>query len=190
MKEVEKHRRKGGENLDTHLLETLYHRYYKELYIFVYSLCGSEYVTDDILQDTFLKALLALKDSHTNMRAWLYMVARNLYYSYYNKQKTLLSMEAEDMNRRNSKGQIISDEREAFIQNDILEEVLHKEEKKRVWDAVNHLKGQKKEVILLQYFGDFSQKEIAAMLKTTPGNVKVLSYRAKKELKEYLTKEE
>ena len=76
------------------------------------------------------------------------------------------------------------------LTNDILEEILHKEEKKRVWDAVNRLKGQKKEVILLQYFGDFSQKEIAAMLKITPGNVKVLSYRAKKELKEYLTKEE
>ena len=75
--------RKGSENLDKHLLEALYHRYYKELYIFVYSLCGSETVTDDILQDTFLKALLALKDSHTNMRAWLYMVARNLYYNYY-----------------------------------------------------------------------------------------------------------
>ena len=28
------------------------------------------------------------------------------------------------------------------------------------------------------------------MLKITPGNVKVLSYRAKKKLKEYLTKEE
>ena len=67
---------------------------------------------------------------------------------------------------------------------------IDKEEKKRVWDAVNRLKGQKKEVILLQYFGDFSQKEIAAMLKITPGNVKVLSFRAKKELKEYLTKEE
>ena len=79
--------RKGSENLDKHLLEALYHRYYKELYIFVYSLCGSETVTDDILQDTFLKALLALKDSHTNMRAWLYMVARNLYYNYYNRQE-------------------------------------------------------------------------------------------------------
>ncbi|RHK30253.1 RNA polymerase sigma factor [Anaerobutyricum hallii] len=78
--------RKGSENLDKHLLEALYHRYYKELYIFVYSLCGSETVTDDILQDTFLKALLALKDSHTNMRAWLYMVARNLYYNSINEQ--------------------------------------------------------------------------------------------------------
>ena len=170
--------RKGSENLDKHLLEALYHRYYKELYIFVYSLCGSETVTDDILQDTFLKALLALKDSHTNMRAWLY------------RQKNLFSIETEEVDRRNSREKIISGEGEAFIQNDILEEILHKEEKKRVWDAVNRLKGQKKEVILLQYFGDFSQKEIAAMLKITPGNVKVLSYRAKKELKEYLTKEE
>ena len=130
------------------MLEALYQRYYKELYIFVFSLCGSESVTDDILQDTFLKALLTLKDSHTNMRAWLYMVARNLYYNYYNRQK------------------------------------------KQLLESVSQLKGQKKEVILLQYFGDFSQKEIAAMLKITPGNVKVLSYRAKKELKEYLTKEE
>ena len=80
--------------------------------------------------------------------------------------------------------------REDLIQRDILEEVLHKEEKKQLLEAVSQLKGQKKEVILLQYFGDFSQKEIAAMLKITPGNVKVLSYRAKKELKEYLMKEE
>ena len=72
----------------------------------------------------------------------------------------------------------------------LLEEVLHKEEKKQLLEAVSQLKGQKKEVILLQYFGDFSQNEIAAVLKITPGNVKVLSYRAKKELKDYLTKEE
>ena len=98
----------------------------------------------------------------------------------------MFSIETEEVDRRNSREKIISGEGEAFIQNDILEEILHKEEKKRVWDAVNRLKGQKKEVILLQYFGDFSQKEIAAMLKITPGNVKVLSYRAKKELKEYL----
>ena len=107
--------RKGSENLDKHLLEALYHRYYKELYIFVYSLCGSETVTDDILQDTFLKALLALKDSHTNMRAWLYMVARNLYYNYYNRQKNLFSIETEEVDRRNSREKIISGEGEAEI---------------------------------------------------------------------------
>ena len=161
------------------MLEALYQRYYKELYIFVFSLCGSESVTDDILQDTFLKALLTLKDSHTNMRAWLYVVARNLYYNYYNKQKKQMTIEASDF--EHAAMEVHISRREDLIQSDILEEVLHKEEKKQLLEAVSQLKGQKKEVI---------QKEIAAMLKITPGNVKVLSYRAKKELKEYLTKEE
>ena len=176
--------------MDNEILLKLYSLYQKELYLYLYSLCGDRPLAEDLLHETFLKALLALPKGHTNMRAWLYMVARNLYYNYYNRQKNLFSIETEEVDRRNSRGKIISGEGEDFIQNDILEEILHKEEKKRVWDAVNRLKGQKKEVILLQYFGDFSQKEIAAMLKITPGNVKVLSYRAKKELKEYLTKEE
>ena len=68
----------------------------------------------------------------------------------------------------------------------ILEEILQKEGTKQLWEAIHHLKGQQKEVILLQYFGDFSQKEIAAMLRLTTGSVKMLAYRAKKELKKYL----
>ena len=122
------------------------------------------------------------------MRAWLYVVARNLYYNYYNRQKKQMTIESSDFEHAALK--VHTSGREVLIQSDILEEVLHKEEKKQLLEAVSQLKGQKKEVILLQYFGDFSQKEIAAMLKITPGNVKVLSYRAKKELKEYLTKEE
>lgn len=122
------------------------------------------------------------------MRAWLYMVARNLYYNYYNRQKKQMTIESYDF--EHAAMEVHTSGREVLIQSDILEEVIHKEEKKQLLEAVSQLKGQKKEVILLQYFGDFSQKEIAAMLKITPGNVKVLSYRAKKELKEYLTKEE
>ena len=122
------------------------------------------------------------------MRAWLYVVARNLYYNYYNRQKKQMTIEASDF--EHAAMEVHISRREDLMQRDILEEVLHKEEKKQLLEAVSQLKGQKKEVILLQYFGDFSQKEIAAVLKITPGNVKVLSYRAKKELKDYLTKEE
>lgn len=113
------------------------------------------------------------------MRAWLYMVARNLYYNYYKKTKTLASLEAihtED----------VAPVSEYFIKKDVLEEILQKEGTKQLWEAIHHLKGQQKEVILLQYFGDFSQREIAAMLRLTTGSVKMLAYRAKKELKKYL----
>ena len=45
---------------------------------------------------------------------------------------------------------------------------------------------KKREVIQMQYFGGMSQKEIAAVLHITPENVRVLAYRAKKDLKRYL----
>ena len=72
------------------------------------------------------------------------------------------------------------------VRYEFFEEILQKESTKQLWEAIHHLKGQQKEVILLQYFGDFSQKEIAAMLRLTTGSVKMLAYRAKKELKKYL----
>ena len=166
--------RKGSENLDKHLLEALYHRYYKELYIFVYSLCGSETVTDDILQDTFLKALLALKDSHTNMRAWLYMVARNLFYNQQKKKSQ----------------EILMEEQECFPEKnryeDLLEKILEEENRRILYQAIRRLEVKKREVIQMQYFGGMSQKEIAAVLHITPENVRVLAYRAKKELKKDL----
>lgn len=49
---------------------------------------------------------------------------------------------------------------------------------------------KKREVLQLQYFGELSQKEIAAVLRMTPENVRVLAYRAKKELKKYMEQEQ
>lgn len=53
-------------------------------------------MTEDILQEIFLKALIALKDSHTNMRAWLYTVARNLCLNYLQKERRTEALDGED----------------------------------------------------------------------------------------------
>ena len=80
--------REGGMiEVDNQILLKLYSLYQKELYLYLYSLCGDRYLAEDLLHETFLKALLALPDGHSNMRAWLYMVARNL---FYNQQKKKL----------------------------------------------------------------------------------------------------
>ena len=153
------------------MLEALYQRYYKELYIFVFSLCGSESVTDDILQDTFLKALLTLKDSHTNMRAWLYMVAQNLFYNQRKKKsREILMGEQEYLSEKQT-------------DKDLLEKILEEEKRRELYRAIRKLEQKKQEIILMQYFSGMSQKEIAAVLHITPENVRVLAYRAKKELK-------
>ena len=150
----------------------MYEVYYRELYLYVYTICGNKNMTEDVLQETFLKALLALKDSHTNMRAWLYLTARNFCYNLLRREKRLVY--GEETGRADEEAE------------DLLEQILKKEQSRRLQSALDKLSKPQREVLMLQYFGGFRQREIAAMLQITPANVRVLAHRAKKELKSIL----
>lgn len=150
----------------------MYEVYYRELYLYVYTICGNKNMTEDVLQETFLKALLALKDSHTNMRAWLYLTARNFCYNLLKREKRLVY--GEETGRADEEAE------------DLLEQILKKEQSRRLQSALDKLSKPQREVLMLQYFGGFRQREIAAMLQITPANVRVLAHRAKKELKSIL----
>lgn len=150
----------------------MYEVYYRELYLYVYSICGNKNMTEDVLQETFLKALLALKDSHTNMRAWLYLTARNFCYNLLTREKRLVY--GEETGRADEGAE------------DLLEQILKKEQGRRLQSALDRLSKPQREVLMLQYFGGFRQREIAAMMQLTPANVRVLAHRAKKELKSIL----
>lgn len=160
--------------MDNEILLKLYRFYQKELYLYLYSLCGDWYLAEDLLHETFLKALLALPDGHTNMRAWLYMVARNLFYNQQKKKsREILMNEQEHLPEKKT------DE-------ELLEKIIEEENRRMLYQAIRRLEIKKREVIQMQYFGGMSQKEIAAVLHITPENVRVLAYRAKKELKKDL----
>ena len=160
--------------MDNEILLKLYSFYQKELYLYLYSLCGDWYLAEDLLHETFLKALLALPDGHTNMRAWLYMVARNLFYNQQKKKSR----------------EILMNEQEYFPEKktdeELLEKIIEEENRRMLYQAIRRLEIKKRQVIQMQYFGGMSQKEIAAVLHITPENVRVLAYRAKKELKKDL----
>lgn len=158
--------------MDKKLLNELYQKYYKEIYLYIYSLCRNREVTEDLVQETFLKAILSLPDSHGNMRAWLYMVARNLYYNLTKKEKKKESFE----NLKDSPSDSPP----------MIEKIIENERRRLCFEALQSLGGIKREVLILQYFSGLSQKEIAAILHITPENVRVLSFRGKKELRKFM----
>ena len=160
--------------MDNEILLKLYGLYHKELYLYLYSLCGDRHLAEDLLHETFLKALLALPDGHTNMRAWLYMVARNLFYNQQKKKSREILMDQQEY---------LSEKK---TDEDLLEKILEEENRRMLYQAIRRLEIKKREIIQMQYFGGMSQKEIAAVLHITPENVRVLAYRAKKELKKDL----
>lgn len=158
--------------MDSKLLKELYTKYYRELYLYIYSLCRNREVTEDLVQETFLKAILSLSDSHSNTRAWLYMVARNLYFNFAKKEKHKTSLNEVKETPEGTPPMI--------------EHIIENERRRLCFEALQNLDGVKKEVLILQYFGGLSQKEIAATLHITPENVRVLSFRGKNELRKFM----
>lgn len=162
----------GMIEVDNQILLKLYSLYQKELYL--YSLCGDRHLAEDLLHETFLKALLALPDGHGNMRAWLYMVARNLFYNQQKKKSREILMDEQmyPLEEKTEKG--------------LPEKIFEEEDRRMLYQAIRRLDIKKREIIQMQYFGGMTQKEIAAVLHITLENVRVLAYRARKELKKYL----
>lgn len=161
--------------MDNRILKQLYEQFGTELYLYLYSLCHDHSLAEDLRQETFLKALLALPDYHTNMRAWLYLVARNLYFNRRKKDKRLIPLEETHREIMHPDGT-----------DDILDRFIVKKQIRMLYQALSVLPVQKREILMLQYFGNMTHREIAAILHLTPENVRVLSYRAKKELKNYM----
>ena len=123
---------------------------------------------------TFLKAILALPEYHTNMRAWLYKVARNLFYNLYKRNRREIC--DEEYLKKISKLEV----------DEFLEEYISKQETRILYTAMQKLSPVKREVLELQYFGQMPLKEIANVLQLSQENVRVLSHRAKKDLKKLM----
>lgn len=70
-------------------IEKVYKLYFKDVYTFLYGLSQNKAVAEDITQDTFLKAMknIDLFDGRKDIKAWLFTIARNTYYTEYNRQK-------------------------------------------------------------------------------------------------------
>lgn len=135
-------------------------------------------MAEDLLQETFVKALLSLSEQHTNMRAWLYLVARNLCFNALKKEKYQIPAKESDLKA----GQGRSDNRTE----DILEDLIRQEQNHMLYHAMMKLPLIKREVLELQYFSRLPLKEIARLLQISSENARVLSHRAKRELRKYL----
>lgn len=115
--------------MEQKLLTLVYEKYHRELYLYIYSLSRNHHIAEDLTQETFLKALLSLPEEHGNIRAWLYMVARNLFFNYREKASRNVSLE-EEMKR--------SDE-----EKDLLANMIENERKLQLYQALKKLDKKK-----------------------------------------------
>lgn len=164
--------------MDKALLEELYQRYGAEIFRYLYAMCRDRLLAEDIMKDAFCRALISLPTSHVNARAWLYMVGRNLLINEMKKRKREISSDhIEGRNAyREKSGNDTAD-------GDPEEEAIRKEENSMLQEALLSLDERKREILLLNYFERFALKETAVIMGISYENARILSMRAKRELR-------
>lgn len=153
--------------------EEVYKLYFKDVYTFLYGLSQNKAVAEDITQDTFLKAIKNIDtfDGRKDIKAWLFTIARNTYYTEYNRQKIFSTYDLED----NVDGKA-----------DILDNLILKEQSVLILKILHNMSEPYKEVFMLRFFGSLSYNKISLIFAKTESWARVTYYRAKKQILEQM----
>jgi len=127
---------------------------------------------EDITQETIIKTIECLQQIEPDkMRAWMFKVAIHRYYSLYNKNKTMVHLNDEDLEKL-----------KPAIEHVELN-LLSKEMSRELGEALQGLTPTFQQLLILKYYMDFSYKEISEIVSMKETNVKTYLQRARITLK-------
>lgn len=154
--------------------EEIYQRYFRDVYRFCRGLTQDGALAEEITQETFFKALKAVKkfDGSKDIRAWLFTIARNTWYSYCRAHKRTLSQEdlPQELPDSIRLEERIEDEESAFA----IHQFLHSMEEPY------------KEVFSLRVFGELPYEKIGRLFGKSANWARVTFYRAKLQIIEHM----
>ncbi|MCU6708258.1 sigma-70 family RNA polymerase sigma factor [Paenibacillus sp. J5C_2022] len=155
----------------------------KSIYGFCYKLTGTKVDTDDLYQDTFLKAmeLRHKMDATRNPKAFLISIAVRL---HRNQRRKLAWRQriapAANLEAANSQFILLTGEASP---EDV---VLSLELRTMIQDAAHRLNDKLKLPLYMYYTADMTVEEIAVALRIPPGTVKSRLHKARKTMREAL----
>ncbi len=149
--------------------ESVYRRFYPDVYRYSFSLTKNEKEAEEIAQETFVKALKAIDsyDGSKDIRAWLFTITKNSFISKCRKGK------------HESNYELISDEIEDS-RKDFIEVMADREYSMLIHRYIHDLSEPYKEVFSLRVFGELSFSEIGELFGKSDSWSRVTFFRAKK----------
>jgi RNA polymerase sigma-70 factor (ECF subfamily) len=153
----------------------LYVEYKADLYHYLLGLTRNPTTADDLLSETFLKAIISLPTyrGDSTIKTWLFGIARNLWLQQIKKQKP--TVEYDDLI-------------DIGIEGDLLQSIISSNLAVRINELLNEKDDKAREILKMRMQG-YSYSIIAQKLNISENSARVIEFRIKKWLKQALFEE-
>lgn len=156
---------------DPKLFEALYKKYADKVFNYFWYRTGhNEDLSEDLMQETFLKAFKNLKKFKIrgySYSTYLFTIARHLLIDHYRKPTAVPIQDIED------------------IPYGITDDIEKKSDADALWRVIQTLPASQRDVLLMYYQDNKSIKDIATITKSTENAVKLKLSRIRKKLKDH-----
>lgn len=150
--------------------EEMYRKYASVVYRYLLSLCHDESLAQDLVQDTFLKAVRKADSwkGQSGFSTWLCSIARNEFRQYLRRHPREAEL-AENAHR---------------------EDPMHALSDEQMLKHLHAMEDPFREVLYLRFFGNLSYAKIAGIFGQSENWARVTCYRARQKLREEMEKDE
>jgi RNA polymerase sigma-70 factor (ECF subfamily) len=137
--------------------DMLLHRHKSRIYTAIYMIVKDRYEAEDLLQDTFIKAVNTIKGGRYNEEGkflpWISRIAHNLAIDRFRRNKRYPEVVLEDGSRIFDSMQFSEESYEA--------KQLLRDTRSRIRDLIKELPAEQKEVLIMRHYLEMSFQEIA-----------------------------
>ncbi|MEJ5166739.1 MAG: sigma-70 family RNA polymerase sigma factor [Thermoanaerobaculia bacterium] len=161
---------------DENAFSLLVERWWNKIYSFISFKIKSPDEAKELTQEVFLKIYLNLENFNPSYKfsTWAFKIAQNLSIDYLRKQHILRTELSE---------------RSAITDKNPLSNLMEGERNRKLWDLVDKLPEEFKEVIVLRHLEELSYEEISKILNLKLGTVKNRIFKARQYLLEMMEEE-
>jgi RNA polymerase sigma factor (sigma-70 family) len=142
---------------DSKAFETLVLRYKSKVYTTIYLIVKDQYVAEDLLQDTFIKAVDMLRKGFYNEEGkflpWILRIAHNMAIDYFRRERRYPTIVLED-------GSSVFNTFD-FAEENYEEQQIREETHLHLRELIKRLPEPQREVLVMRHYEDMSFQEIA-----------------------------
>jgi RNA polymerase sigma-70 factor (ECF subfamily) len=162
---------------DRDALEELYLQHFDRIYSYLHLTVGNRHDAEDLTTQTFLRMLESISGfrwGKAPFSAWLFRIAHNLAMDHFRS-------------RRRWQPEEEVPEPPGAVELSAEEEAIRALASQSMFDLIEQLSNEQRQVLILKFVFDFSNAEAATVLDKTEGAIKSLQHRALASLQRHVT---